>query len=55
MVKIKKSSNELNRFLSCVYISPQHAASSTGLDKLYRAKESVSVCNEKRNTKMGRK
>ena len=35
VVKIKKSSHELNRFLSRVYISPQHAASSTGLDKLY--------------------
>ena len=37
MVKIKKSSDELNRFLSRVYISPEHAASFTGLDKLYRA------------------
>ena len=37
MVKIKKSSVELNRFLSRVYISPEHAASFTGLDKLYRA------------------
>ena len=36
MVKIKKSSDELNSFLSCVYISPEHAASFTGLDKLYR-------------------
>ena len=36
MVKIKKSSDELNRFLSHVYISPEHAASFTGLDKLYR-------------------
>ena len=35
MVKIKKSSDELNRFLSRVYISPGHAASFTGLDKLY--------------------
>ena len=35
MVKIKKSSDELNRFLSRVYISPEHAASFTGLDKLY--------------------
>ena len=36
MVKIEKSSDELNRFLSRVYISPEHAASFTGLDKLYR-------------------
>ena len=36
MVKIKKSSDELNSFLSRVYISPEHAASFTGLDKLYR-------------------
>ena len=36
MVKIKKSSDELNRFLSRVYISPEHAASFSGLDKLYR-------------------
>ena len=37
MVKIKKSSDELNSFLSHVYISPEHAASFTGLDKLYCA------------------
>ena len=37
MVKMKKSSDELNSFLSRVYISPEHAASFTGLDKLYRA------------------
>ena len=37
MVKIKKSSDELNRFLSHVYISPEHAASFMGLDKLYHA------------------
>ena len=36
MVKIKKSSDELNCFLSHVYISPEHVASFTGLDKLYR-------------------
>ena len=37
MVKIKKSSSdELNRFLSRVYISPENAASFTGLGKLYR-------------------
>ena len=36
MVKIKRSSHELNRFLSLIYISPEHAASFTGLDKLYR-------------------
>ena len=35
MVKIKKSSDELNRFLSGVYISSEHAASFSGLDKLY--------------------
>ena len=35
MVKIEKSSDELNHFLSRVYISPEHAASFTGLDKLY--------------------
>ena len=37
MVKIKKSSDELNSFRSHVYISLEHAASFTGLDKLYRA------------------
>ena len=37
MVKIKKSSSdELNRSLSRVYISPENAASFTGLGKLYR-------------------
>ena len=35
MVEIKKSSDKLNSFLSRVYISPEHAASFTGLDKLY--------------------
>ena len=35
MVKIEKSSDELNCFLSRVYISPEHAASFIGLDKLY--------------------
>ena len=35
MVKIKKSSNEFNRFLSRVCISLGHAASFTSLDKLY--------------------
>ena len=35
MVKIKKSSDELNRFLSRVYVSPEHATSFTDLDKLY--------------------
>ena len=35
MVKIEKSSDELNRFLCCVYISPEQAASFTGLDKLH--------------------
>ena len=36
MVKIKRSSDELNRFLSRVYVSTKHAASFSGLDKLYR-------------------
>ena len=36
MVKIEKSSDELNRFISRVCISPVHAASFTGLDELYR-------------------
>ena len=36
MVKIKKSSEKFNSFLSRVYISPEHADSFTGLDKLYR-------------------
>ena len=36
MAKIEKSSDELNRFISRVCISPEHAASFTGLDKLYR-------------------
>ena len=35
MVKIEKSSDELNRFLSRVYISLEHAASFTGVDLLY--------------------
>ena len=36
MVKIKqKSSDKFNSFLSHVYISPEHAASFTGLDILY--------------------
>ena len=35
MVKIEEFSDELNRFLSRVYVSPEHAASFTGLDKLY--------------------
>ena len=35
MVEIKKSSDKLNSFLSRAYISPEHAASFTGLDKLY--------------------
>ena len=36
MVKIKRSSDELNRSLSRVYVSPKHATSFSGLDKLYR-------------------
>ena len=35
MVKMGKSSNKFNLFLSRVYVSPGHAASFTGLDKLY--------------------
>ena len=35
MDKIEKTSDELNRFISRVCISPGHAASFTGLDKLY--------------------
>ena len=35
MVKMEKSSDELNRLLSRVHISPEHAASFAGLDKLY--------------------
>ena len=56
MVKIEKSSDELNRFLSGVYISPEHAASFTGLDKLYpMVKKQFSSLTRKRNMKMGRK
>ena len=36
MVKIEKSSDELNRLISRVCISPVHATSFTGLDELYR-------------------
>ena len=54
MVKIKKSSDKLNRVLSRVYISPEHAASFTGLDKLYHMVKNQ-FPSEKRNTKMGRK
>ena len=39
MVKIEKSSDELNRFISRVCISPGHPASFTGLDELYRTVE----------------
>ena len=35
IIKIEKSSDELNRFISRVHISPEHAASFIGLDKLY--------------------
>ena len=35
MDKIEKPFDELNRFISRVCISPGHAASFTGLDKLY--------------------
>ena len=42
MVKIKKSTKELNAYLSHVYVSPEHPASFSGLDKLYRvAKKDV--------------
>ena len=37
MVKIEEFSDESIRFLSRDYISPEHAASFTGLDKLYPA------------------
>ena len=35
MDKIEKPSDELNHFISRVCISPEHAASFMGLDKLY--------------------
>ena len=35
MVKIKKSTKELNAYLSHVYLSPEHPASFCGLDNLY--------------------
>ena len=35
MVKMKRSSDELNRFLSRVYVSPERAPSFSGLNKLY--------------------
>ena len=34
MVKIEKSSDELNRFISLAGVSPVHAASFTGSDEL---------------------
>ena len=37
MVKIKKLSDELDRYLSRIYTVPKHAASFVGLDKLYHA------------------
>ena len=37
MVKIEKSSDVLNHFISCVCISSVHTASFTVLDELYRA------------------
>ena len=40
MVKMRKSSDKLNLFLSRVYVSPGHAASFTGLDKLHRTVKS---------------
>ena len=36
MVKIKKSTEELNAYLSLVYVSPEHPASFSRLNKLYR-------------------
>ena len=36
MDKIEESSDELDRFLSRVYVSPKHTASFSGLDKLHR-------------------
>ena len=36
MVKIKKSTKELNAYLSRVYVSPEHPTSFSGLDKRYR-------------------
>ena len=36
MVKIERSSDELNRFLYRAYVSPKHATSFSGLDNLYR-------------------
>ena len=39
MVKIKRSSDKLDHFLSDVYVSPRHAASFSGLDRLYRMVE----------------
>ena len=35
-VKIKKCTEDLNTYLSRVYLSPDHLASFNGLDKLYR-------------------
>ena len=35
MVKMRKSSDKLNLFLSRLYVSPGHAASFIGLDKSY--------------------
>ena len=56
MVKIEKSSDELNRFISRVCISPVHAASFTGLDELYHmVKNRFPAVMRKKNTKMGRK
>ena len=38
----------MNRFLSSVYISPEHAASFTGLDKIVSySQESLSIRNKK--------
>ena len=55
MVKIKKSSDELNRSLSCVYISPGHAASFRGLHKLYRAAKNQFPSLTRKEIKNGQK
>ena len=47
MVKIEKSSDELNRFISCVCIFPVHAASFTGLDELYHTVKNHSFDNKR--------
>ena len=41
MDKMKKSDKELNAYLSRVYESPDHPASFSGLDKLYRIAKKI--------------